>query len=71
LLLYLTSNKNINDSLQQQLKESKYQHTGKSSNDGIQVDSFTKENQTLLFSTLVDPETNKTFYSFTFSNSNK
>ena len=70
-LLYMTNNNEINDSIQKQLKESKYQHTGKSLKDGVEVDSYLKENQTLFFSTLIHPETNQKFYSFTFLNSKK
>ena len=68
ILLYLTTDKNASNSIVKQLKESNYNYTGKSNKDGTDVDSYSKENQTLLVSTLIYPETNQNVYSFTFLN---
>jgi hypothetical protein len=68
ILLYMTIDKKASNSIVNQLKDSNYSYTGKSNKDGTDVDSYSKENQTLLISTLINPETNQNVYSFTFLN---
>lgn len=65
ILLFMTSNKKSYDTLVVQLKDSNYKYSGKTEKNGIEVDSYTKDNQTIFLSTILHSEKNINVYSIT------
>lgn len=66
VIVFLTYNLETYNKLVNDLKKSSFRSTGKTIKNGIKVDSYVKENETIFLSNMNDPSNNKTAYSLTF-----
>lgn len=68
VLVLLTYDNSLFNQFIKDLKSSEYKYTGASEKNGINVDSYSVENQTIFISEMNNPENNRKVYSFTFIN---
>lgn len=68
VLVLLTYDNSLFNQFIKDLKSSEYKYTGASEKNGINVDSYSLENQTIFISEMNNPEDNRKVYSFTFIN---
>ena len=68
VLVFLTKNHGFYTSLVTDIKKSDYNSSGTSIKNNIEVESYSKENETILLSSLINPEDRKKDYSLTFLN---
>lgn len=68
VLVLLTYDNSLFTQFIKDLKSSGYKYTGASEKNGINVDSYSLENQTIFISEMNNPENNRKVYSFTFIN---
>ncbi|WP_129582985.1 hypothetical protein [Flavobacterium cyanobacteriorum] len=66
VLVFLTYNENIYTSLIEDLKKSKYISTGTSVNNGIEVESYSKNHETIFISSSINTDKENKIYSITF-----
>ena len=67
-LLFMTLDKGVYSLILSDIKKSDYQFTGTSEKNGEEVDSYSKDNQTILISTIINTNTNQSAKSFVLIN---
>ena len=67
-LLFMTLDKGVYSLILSDIKKSDYQFTGTSEKNGAEVDSYSKDNQTILISTIINTNTNQSAKSFVLIN---
>ncbi|RVT74457.1 hypothetical protein EOD40_13175 [Flavobacterium sufflavum] len=66
VLVFLTYNLETYNKLITDLKKSTYKNSGKTMKNGLEVESYTRNKETIFLSTMVNPENGKKVYSLTF-----
>lgn len=66
VFVFLTYNLNTYNKLLTDLKKSTYQYSGKTIKNNLEVESYTKNKETIFLSTMNDAEKGKKVYTFTF-----
>ena len=64
----MTLDKGVYSLILSDIKKSDYQFTGTSEKNGAEVDSYSKDNQTILISTIINTNTNQSAKSFVLIN---
>jgi hypothetical protein len=67
-LLFMTLDKGVYSLILSDIKKSDYKFTGTSEKNGAEVDSYSKDNQTILISTIINTNTNQSAKSFVLIN---
>lgn len=68
VLVFLTYSNDSYNSLLADLNKSEYKSSGTSLKNNIEVESYSKDKETIFLSSLINPEDNKKVYSLTFIN---
>ena len=66
VFVFLTYNIEIYNKLIIELKKSNYEYTGKTTKNGLEIESYTRNKETIFLSTMDDQQTSKKVYSLTF-----
>lgn len=66
VLVFLTYNIETYNKLVNDLKKTNYENSGKTMKNGLEVESYTRNKETIFLSTMDDPENGKKVYSLTF-----
>jgi hypothetical protein len=66
VLVFLTYNNQTYNKLIIDLKKSTYKYSGKSVKNNLELESYTKNKETIFISTMINPEDGKKVYSLTF-----
>lgn len=66
VFVFLTYNLETYDKLVAELKKSTYANSGKTIKNGLEVESYTRNNETIFLSSMNNPENGKKLYSLTF-----
>lgn len=66
VFVFLTYNLKTYNKLVAELKKSTYVNSGKTIKNGLEVESYTREKETIFLSTMDNPENGKKVYSLTF-----
>lgn len=66
VFVFLTYNFQTYNKIVTDLKKSTYKYSGKSIKNNLEIESYTKNKETILLSNLINPENSKKVYSLTF-----
>lgn len=66
VFVFITYNLKAYNKLLNDLKKSKYEYTGKSMKNGSEVETYSKNKETIFLNRMVNPGDRKTIYSLTF-----
>lgn len=66
VFIFLTYNLKTYEKLVAELKKSTYENSGKTIKNGLEVESFTREKETIFLSAIDNPEKGRKIYSLTF-----
>lgn len=66
VFVFLTYNLETYNKLVTELKKSTYENSGKTMKNGLEVESYTRNKETIFLSTMDNPENGKKVYSLTF-----
>lgn len=66
VFVFLTYNLETYNNLLADLKKSTYEYSGKTIKNGLEIESYTKNKETIFLSAMDNPENGKKLYSFTF-----